>query len=73
MGAETSETLRHLRSHFCVVGLGWGRGKEFYFCFLAFPWLDNSMQITFMIKDKNLKSFITTGNLRARGNLSTQA
>lgn len=31
------------------------------------------MQITFMIKDKNLKSFITTGNLRARGNLSTQA
>lgn len=26
------------------------------------------MQITFIIKDKNLKFFITTGNLRARGN-----
>lgn len=26
------------------------------------------MQITFIIKAKNLKSFITTGNLRARGN-----
>lgn len=63
-----------------MVGLGWVRGKEF--CFIAFPWLEFLtlcrlvfffLQISFIIKAKNLKSFITTGNLKAKETLSTLA
>lgn len=47
MGTETSETLRHLRSHLCVVRLGWVRRKNLLLFSSFFHGLIfNSMQIT---------------------------